>query len=328
MNRRVAAVAFVIVALFAFPAILAADDVSLDTLTGWVQELIRENEQQDSRLDEIEGRLAVVENLLPTHTPTPFPESVRLGRLLTLNDYEGIGGTVRPVGSFFDLSEEEQERHFSFYVPLFQVAMEVCGLEPQKMFSVANSNGNQLDLSGVSRSLETPPRAYFLEWVLDNDISAGCEIAIWQVRIDLEGEHIAVASPTPTHTPMPESQAASTSAAFTENTSCPIESFELFETRNISIGITIRWILRFSMGAGCGEKDALAFADAHSRILTLSESFNALAYFFHCTAHEYPPNASIDFAPYGEWSRAIEVTSGDYSEHELSVEFTNNLPCQ
>ena len=328
MNRKVVGVAFMIVALFAFPAILTADDVSLDTLTGWVQELIQENEQQDSRLDEIEGRLAVVENLLPTHTPTPFPESVRLARLLALNDYEGIGGTVRPMGSFFDLSEEEQGRRFSFYVSLFQVAMEVCDLEPQEMFWVANSNGSKLDLSGVSRSLETPPRAYFLEWILDNDISAGCEFAIWQVRIGIEDGHLAVATPAPTHTPMPGSQAATTSAAFTANTSCPIESFELFETRNISIGLAIRWILRFSMGAGCGEEDALAYADAHSRSLTLSESFNALAYFFHCTAYEYPPNASIDFAPYGEWSRAMEVTTGDYSEHELSVEFANDLPCQ
>ena len=68
-------------------------------------------------------------------------------------------------------------------------------------------------------------------------------------------------------------------------------------------------------------------ADAHSQIMTLGEQpFNALAYFFHCEAHVYPPNASIDFAPYGEWGGAIEVTAGDYSEHALSVEFAHYLP--
>lgn len=34
--------------------------------------------------------------------------------------------------------------------------------------------------------------------------------------------------------------------------------------------------------------------------------------------------ARIDYAPYGDWSRANEVTTGDYSKNTYNIEYRNN----
>ena len=34
--------------------------------------------------------------------------------------------------------------------------------------------------------------------------------------------------------------------------------------------------------------------------------------------------ARIDYAPYGDWSRADEVKTGDYSKHKYSIEYRNS----
>lgn len=70
MIRRIAGIAFVIVMMFAFPVILLAEDVSLDTLAVWVKEIAYEQDRQSERIDALEER---VELLSAALTPTPKP---------------------------------------------------------------------------------------------------------------------------------------------------------------------------------------------------------------------------------------------------------------
>ena len=147
------------------------------------------------------GRIAAIETAIaPTPTATTTAqmeeqkEGERLARLLAINDYEGIGGTIRPLGSFFRLSDDEQERRIAFYLPLFVAAKEKCGVEYGVMFRIVNSSTNWLELGGVAAKLETPMRAYWLEWILANEITRPCELTINEAAASLLDEH----TPTPT----------------------------------------------------------------------------------------------------------------------------------
>lgn len=145
---------------------------------------------------------------MPTDTPAPTAtasaqeqaqqETKRLARLLALNDYEGFYFNVRPRGSFFGLPEDEQERRIAYYVPLFITAKEKCGLSHSRMFWVVHSNGKQLDLAGVTQKLRMAPRAFWLEWLVANEIpepenelfaKLACEIAIQDLTVSLLKEY-------------------------------------------------------------------------------------------------------------------------------------------
>ena len=145
---------------------------------------------------------------MPTDTPAPTAtasaqdeaqqETARLARLLALNDYEGFFSSVRPMGSFIGLPEDERERRIAYYIPLFIAAMEKCGLNHREMFRVVNSNGNHLDLAGVTQKLGMSPRAFWLEWLVANEIpdleneymaKFACEFAIQDLMVTLLEEH-------------------------------------------------------------------------------------------------------------------------------------------
>lgn len=98
MNRKVAGIAFVLVVLFAFPAILFAEDVSLDTLTVWVQEVIQELEEQSIRLDAIEERLAIVENQFPTETATPVSSPMPTVTVTPSQNQESVSEIITDGG--------------------------------------------------------------------------------------------------------------------------------------------------------------------------------------------------------------------------------------
>ena len=46
MNRKITGIALVVVAIVAFPAILFAEDISLDTVVTWVEEIAFEQDRQ------------------------------------------------------------------------------------------------------------------------------------------------------------------------------------------------------------------------------------------------------------------------------------------
>ena len=143
---------------------------------------------------------------VPTSTPRPtataqteVQQEVRLATLLAIQDYEGIWG----LGSFFDLSEDERDRRIAFYISLFMTATQKCGLEYSEMFRIVKWSGNQLELAGVSAKIETPMRAYWLEWFSTNEITDPCEYTIQDETLRLLDQHSTTSAPRPTSTPPP-----------------------------------------------------------------------------------------------------------------------------
>ena len=105
--------------------------------------------------------------------------------------------------------------------------------------------------------------------------------------------------------------------------------FELIDVENVSYSTVVRASVRIEMTPGCNEDHAMVFALLYSESTKVELDINAVNLFFYCdylSSGGYA-NASIVFAPYGDWARAGEVKAGDYSKHELSLEFSRELPC-
>ena len=71
----------------------------------------------------------------------------------------------------------------------------------------------------------------------------------------------------PTATPRPTSTPAPTATSFAKE--CDGSAIEVLEVINVSAGNARRFQLLLSMGSGCDQTDALAFASAHSTLMTL-----------------------------------------------------------
>lgn len=72
MNRNIVGVVFILVILLAFPAILSAEDVSLDTLAIWIKEIAYEQDRQSERIDALEERVELL-SVTPTATSITSP---------------------------------------------------------------------------------------------------------------------------------------------------------------------------------------------------------------------------------------------------------------
>lgn len=196
------------------PAALWAqgEGITLEGLAAQLTSLTRAVSSHTERIAAIETAIAPTTTATATPTPTATTkaqteaeaeaqkEIVHLARLLALNDYEGTGGTTRPWGSFFRLSDDEQERQIAFYLPLLTAATQKCGVEYRKMFQIVNSSANLLELDGVAAKLETPVRAYWLEWFSTYEITEPCEITIVDETGRLLDEYSTSATPRPVST--------------------------------------------------------------------------------------------------------------------------------
>ena len=104
---------------------------------------------------------------------------------------------------------------------------------------------------------------------------------------------------------------------------------ELIDVEDVSYSTVVRASVRIGMPPGCNEDHAMVFALLYSENTKDELDINAVNFFFYCdyaSSGGYA-NVSIVFAPYGDWARAGEVRTGDYSKHELGLEFARELPC-
>ena len=195
----------VLLALLA-PAALWAEEkgITLEGLAAQLTSLTRAVSSHTERIAAIETAVAPTPTATATTTVQTKAETqeeiVYLARLLALNDYEGTGGTTRPMGSFFRLSDDEQERQMAYYLQQFIAATERCGVEYRKMFQIVNSSANLLKLNGVAAKLGTPVRAYWLEWFSTYEITEPCEITIVDETGRLLDEYSTSATPRPVST--------------------------------------------------------------------------------------------------------------------------------
>ena len=143
----------------------------------------------------------------------------------------------------------------------------------------------------------------------------GWVVAYLMDVLDADDVETVETKPAPTSTPKPKS-------------ACDGE-FQLIDVEDLSYSTVVRASVRIEMTPGCDEDDAMIFAFLYSENTKAELDINAISLFFYCdyaSSGGYA-NAGIDFAPYGDWGRAGEVRTGDYSKHELSLEFSRELPC-
>ena len=247
-------------------------------------------------------------------------ETLRFAFLLALNDYEGIGGSVRPWGSFFRLPEEEIQQRITYYIPRFEAAMKRCDVDADKMFWIINSNANKLELAGIAQAQGWSPRAEWIEFLSINEIPDQngllnpCEELVASRTWEILDQYS-------------ETQTPDTPFA----TNCAASVIDLVEVRDVSNAIARRFQLLASMGPGCDQADALAFASHHSAsMMAGTEPFHVLFYDFMCASNYNSGLLDVAFiyAPYGELTRADEIALGNYSKHEMKlVHAFGHLPC-
>lgn len=124
-------------------------------------------------------------------------------------------------------------------------------------------------------------------------------------------------TPVPTDTPVSSQE-------------CDYEGIELLDAEDVSYASVVRLVGKFFMGPGCDADDAVAYALVHASLLVAeNDAIDAIGYHFYCDADKVNEgsNVGVDFAPYGDWSRAGETRQGDYSNHDAALQFSRGVPC-
>ena len=198
----------VLLALLVPAALWAQDEgITLEVLATQITVLSGAVSSHTERISAIETAIAPT----PTATATPIPtatteagEIVKLyARLLAEDDYDRIGDTSGPRQSFFQLTDEEQERQAAFYLPLLIEAGQGCGVEYGEIFLFVDLSASLLEYFGIGARLETPVRAYWLEWLSTYEFTGRCEFAIVDATVRLLDEQSSTATAKPASTPGP-----------------------------------------------------------------------------------------------------------------------------
>lgn len=108
----------------------------------------------------------------------------------------------------------------------------------------------------------------------------------------------------------------------------PTPAYKIFSEEDVSFGNTIRVAERVLVPRTITEEGVKAIAKDIVQKGIASQDVNAIGIFFY-----YKPEASpeycigrVDWAPYGVWSKAMEVPTGDYSKQEYYYDFFTKLP--
>ena len=271
----------------------------LENLTSKVTDLFTAQAELNTAHDELAQRLAAVETAIAP-TPTPTPTATHTPTLVP-------SPTTPPEQAYLTVQRRMNVRRGP------GTHHEILGTaEAGAEFDITGKNINE---DWWQIEYEGDPG-----WVYAPFVTANHADDV-QVVSTPTPTPIATATPRPTNTPSP--------TPADEITACDFDGFEFLDARDVSFGSIIRLVANYAMGSGCDDTDALLFAEGIMIILQLELSFNAFGFFFYCEPDDIlGPNISIDYAPYGDWSRALEVRTGDYSKHEFSLEFAHRLPCE
>ncbi|MBE0430035.1 MAG: hypothetical protein IBX61_09240 [Thermoleophilia bacterium] len=99
-----------------------------------------------------------------------------------------------------------------------------------------------------------------------------------------------------------------------------LPEYQVVETEDASFAKTKRFALRITVPSGTSKEDMLNVAEAEVEKLKSEQKLNAVGFFFYFDAipASYIADATVDWAPEGDWSKADSVKAGDYSKHEFS----------
>ena len=113
----------------------------------------------------------------------------------------------------------------------------------------------------------------------------------------------------------------------TSHTSVSVPPFQVYSTRDVSLYRCVRIIAEVVVQktGRLTNEQLLRIAQIVVNDIISSKRVNAIGIFFYHSADDIGmgADASVDWAPHGQWGEACIVPTGDYSEHSYSVDFND-----
>jgi len=112
-------------------------------------------------------------------------------------------------------------------------------------------------------------------------------------------------------------------AGCVEEEKAAIPTYQIAEQKDISHANAVRLSIRVVVLSDITEQGVKEVAGDVVKKITKSQDVNAIGIFMYDRiedAYGAYTVASVDWAPYGDWARAGEVKTGDYSKHQFSYE--------
>jgi len=100
--------------------------------------------------------------------------------------------------------------------------------------------------------------------------------------------------------------------------------YEIVEEKDLSYSNVVRWQVKAKTYANVTREEVELIAKDIVKYVKSKMEVNAIAIFLYRFEDDISglyTIASIDYAPYGDWSRADEVETGDYSKHRYHIEY-------
>lgn len=108
-----------------------------------------------------------------------------------------------------------------------------------------------------------------------------------------------------------------------ETETATIPTYQIVEQEDISYLNTVRLSIRVVVPSNITEQEVKDVVGDVVKKVTKSQDVNAIGIFMYDRIEDVDGAftvASVDWAPYGDWARADEVKTGDYSKHQFSYE--------
>ena len=100
-----------------------------------------------------------------------------------------------------------------------------------------------------------------------------------------------------------------------------IPMYQIVEQEDVSYLNTVRLSLKVVVPSNITEQEIKDVAGDVVKKVTKSQDVNAIGIFMYDKIEDVGGAytvSSVDWAPYGDWARADEVETGDYSKHQFS----------
>jgi len=100
-------------------------------------------------------------------------------------------------------------------------------------------------------------------------------------------------------------------------------SYNIVEQEDLSFSTTVRIGVRLTMNADVTQQEIEWIAQDVVSNITNQQDVNAISIFMYYSGDDYfgIARVAVDWAPYGDWSRAADVTTGDYQYHQYSYNY-------
>ena len=355
MSRRlIVSLAVAVLVVLGVSQLSAAGEVTLESLASAIAALTQKDDDFEQRIVNIEKNMGLVTaTSTPTNTPTDTATPTQTPTVTltpTVTDTPTITLTPTPtftpsptftptplpppvsfseVRSEYESNEARFKNRFTNKTVYIKGTISVLIERRNGGYQIEFKQGSRLD---VTCQLPASERSEFLALsvgdsviayghaTLDFNVFSDNDLLIKDCRVAPATSEETQASrsssqggrssqrPTATNTPVPSKE------------SSEVLTFSIVETEDISFGNAVRLTLRVKMGGSYLSEQGLQIAQEITE-LHLDRKVNAVSFAFHYPNYNYGalPYGIIEWAPDGDWAKAIDVKTGDYSRHRFTV---------